>query len=86
MSDPRKAPLDKDVQSLIRSAFGKIPFAGLQYGNPETVGDLVEMLDSLAETLRGVSADYTRTRDELTFLRNDVDAFRRIIGTAPTTS
>jgi hypothetical protein len=88
--EPRTLISDSD-RRRIRAAMNRMPYAAstrvpkptLVRGEPVDADAAVAFLDGLAAVLAEVAEQSDADRGRLFSLEADVDAFRRVIGTAP---
>ncbi|MGE9808985.1 hypothetical protein [Janibacter sp. G1551] len=89
--DPTGTVITERDQRRILAAMAKMPYAAgsrvpkpwTEMGQNVTADAVVAFLDGLAEVLTEVGTENDQHRRRLFSLKADVEAFRRLIGTAP---
>ena len=84
--------LSPQQRAALRTALDRMPYLPGVEGDYrpsrdlETVDSLVDLLTRLGDHLRVVGAQHREDKNALRALQSDVEAFRRLMGTAPSTS
>jgi hypothetical protein len=89
--EPTGTVISERDQRRIRAAMNQMPYAATErvpkpwtaMGEAVTANAVVAFLDGLAEVLADLAEQSTAERRRLFSLEADVEAFRRLIGTAP---